>query len=191
MPRKATLGTTMLTLGLLIGSVGCATIEDKVADQRKKMKESLCDFDGERPTTLITHLDNSGGRIDGDVRQEQIGELLWASALATTKKSVAVITTTSTGYRVVPICNYFGQCWWDQVPVRIEDTDVESLGDIYGLGRVPVEGSRRANRALRAAVKLARENCESMAVDFAERTPGISQYNDDLDCVVLDKQICR
>lgn len=191
MPRKATLGTAMLTLGFLIGSVGCATIEDKVADQRKEMKESLCDFDGERPTTLITHLDNSGGRIEGDVRQEQIGELVWASALATTKKSVAVITTTSTSYRVVPQCNYFGQCWWVQVPVRIEDTEVESLGDIYGLGRVPVEGSRRANSALRAAVKLARENCKSMAMDFAERTPGISKYNDDLDCVVLDKQICR
>lgn len=191
MSCKAAVGTTMLAFGILVGSVGCATIENKVAEQRKEMKESLCNFDGKRPTTLITHLDNSGGTIEGDVRQDQTGEFVWASALATTKKSVAIITTTSTIVRVVPQCNYWGQCVWIQVPVKIKDTEIESLGDIYGLGRVPVEGSRRPNGALYAAAKLARENCKSMAEDFAERTSGISKYSRSLKCVVLDKQICR
>ena len=195
MPSKATLGTAVMALGFVIGSVGCATIDrtkEKVASQRQEMKESLCDFDGERPATLITHLDNRGGTVAGDVRQEQlIKERVWASALATTKQPVATITTTSTSIRVVPQCNYFGQCIWVPVPFRNEDTEVKSLEDIYGLGRVPVEGSRLADRALRAAADLAKENCESMATDFAERTPGISKYNSDLNCIVLDKQICR
>jgi hypothetical protein len=45
--------------------------------------------------------------------------------------------------------------------------------------------------ALEDAENLALENCKAMAENFAEGTPGISEYDDALDCVVLNKRLCR
>ena len=153
------------------------------------MVAGLCKYGAKRESTLITHLDNQGGIISGDVRQVAVSPM-WASALATTRKPVAVIVREVLDVVAVPQCNYWGYCGWVPVPVRKYVTSRESLEDIYGLGRVPVEDSKDREDALEYAEDLALENCKAMAENFAEGTPGVSEYDDALDCVVLGKRLC-
>jgi hypothetical protein len=178
-------------IGLLVAmAAGCTSTRDRVMTERRDMVAGLCEFGTKRESTLITHLDNQGGTISGDVRQVAVSPT-WASALATTREPVAVIVREVLSVVAVPQCNYWGYCGWVSVPVSKHVTSRESLEDIYGLGRVPVADPKDRDGALEDAENLALENCEAMAENFAEGTPGISEYDEALDCVVLSKRLCR
>lgn len=172
----------------LLASCSFNDVREEVLKQRSEMKKNICEFEVSTPSILISHISIRGGTVHGDINQLQDNRgIAWASVLATTEKPVANIVTKDQcvyGWTL----NYYGMA----VPVwgDCSSRESKSLADVYGLGRVPVDNSRNPERAMKEAVKLAKNNCKAQADSFAKSTPGISKYNSALKCVVLERQYC-
>ena len=193
MSSRQSLNWILILILLSPVAAGCSTPKDKAVEKRKEMAAELCEFEARRKTTLISHIDNRGGVIIGDVDVRQVARTrTWASALATTKKPVTVIGGLVTNMEPVQYCNpYFGTCGWSLIPVTRAWTSSESLEEVFGLARVPVHDPDTREDAMEEAKNMALDNCQSMAGDFAEKTSGVERYDPDLRCIVFHQELCH
>ena len=146
---------------------GCATEKELL---RKKVETNICDFSQSRPNTIISHVDNRGGIVQGDIKSLAIyNSKRIATVLATTKRSTLRQSRAGVGY----CCQWSIYGYWCGYQY-CSSVDEHDLSEVYGLARAP---------DMEQAKEMAIENCESAAGQFAD-TVGTSRSRSALECKV-------
>jgi hypothetical protein len=152
--------------------VGCGTDAE---EKRREQVSKICEFDRNRPNTLISHVDANGAVVYGDINNSATGRYESIASVIAAAEKLYARTRSRPGVRFNCVSNGF-QYWCGPMPGNFSDK-VET-SSVYGIGRAS---------DLRQARKLALDNCKAIASSFAEEND-IASYK--IDCKVIASQLC-
>lgn len=152
-----------------------------------EMRRKLCDFQSRGSHTIESHVSiGSNAVINGPVNNVVTVDgkrPLWAAVLYGPDQ------TSVGGTNVTPVGQQCGMTPYGYrcQPVGVARPWRKSTNSIYGLARVPIDGSTpdAQNAAMRRADSMARNNCRTAADKFEDATGA------DIECVRIDQQICQ
>lgn len=172
----------------LLALSGCTDSNPESAyESRARMSAEICSPISSK-VVVQSYQTINGSTINGSVFNSSVYRAQpWASALYVTR--APTMSSTREGSTLAPFCGQTGYCVPVIVP-RLERVE-ESLGNVYGLARIPLRNETDTAGAIADAEYQAEENCQQAADQFA-RSRGTTRYSRpySLQCIKLVSTVC-